>query len=246
MYISPKKFTTSLGFTLVELVITMLISSFITGAIYSAYVAQQRTQTAQGQVVEMQQNLRAAINFISSEVRMAGFDPQQITSAIKPGIDTATTGRFKFKLDKNENGTITATAADPDEEIEYGFSIANDTTSDGIADSGSASLGRQVQNAGGFQPIADDIVAVEFLYILADTSDNGIYDPPSRLAPTAAEIDVIRAMTISILARSANPDPNFNNTSSYTTASGAIWGPYADKYRRRLLTTTVQLRNMGL
>lgn len=238
--------TSSQGFTLVELMLTLVISTMIVGSIWVVYASQQKSQVVQDQVIEMQQNLRAAMIFFSSEVRMAGYKPPGAT--INPGIVKATQGRFQFTWDRNENDNITA-AGNPDENIEYGFSIADDATSDGIADSGAASLGRQVTNgglAGGFQPIADNIVAIEFLYIFEDTSDNGVYDPPTTLSPTADQLEDIRAVTVSILARANRQEPDFFNNMSYTTGSGAIWPAANDNYRRRLLVTTVQLRNIGL
>ena len=65
----------SRGFTMVELLITMLISGVIMAAIYSAYTAQQRTYLAQQQVAGMQQNIRAGLDIMVRELRMAGYDP---------------------------------------------------------------------------------------------------------------------------------------------------------------------------
>ncbi|MBV5326183.1 MAG: prepilin-type N-terminal cleavage/methylation domain-containing protein, partial [Chlorobium sp.] len=46
------------GFTLVELMITMLLAGIITAAVYSAYRTQQRSYVTQEQVAELQQNIR--------------------------------------------------------------------------------------------------------------------------------------------------------------------------------------------
>ncbi len=69
------KITDIRGFTLVELMITLVISTMIIASISVSYVAQQKSQVVQDQVIEMQQNLRAAMLFLSSEVRMAGYKP---------------------------------------------------------------------------------------------------------------------------------------------------------------------------
>ena len=225
--------------------LTLVISTMIIASISVSYTAQQKSQVVQDQVIEMQQNLRAAMAIFTSEIRMAGYRPPRVT--INPGIVTATKGRVRFTWDKYDNGNlITAGVADTDEDIEYGFSAADDATLDGVADTGAASLGRQVNNAGGFQPIADNIVAVEFLYVLRDMSNNGVYDPPTTLAPTASQLNNIRAVTVSILARANRPEQGFLNTMAYTFGSGAIWPAANDNYRRRLLIATVDLRNIGL
>lgn len=221
------------GFTLVELLITMVISGVIVASIYSAYVAQQKVYTAQNQVTEMQQNIRAAIDFITREIRMAGYDP---TGNAGAGITAALAGQISFTLDNNSDGDT----ADAGENIDFGFSAAVDTDRNGIPDAvsngvpESSSFGRQI-NGGGYQDIADSIQAIEFRYLDAAN------------AVTANPVD-IRSIQISILARASKPDRDFANTMTYTPASGATnnWGPYNDNFRRRLLITSIQCRNLGL
>lgn len=228
------------GFTLVELMLTMAISGMIVAAIYSAYLSQQRTYLMQEQVAEMQQNIRAALDLLSREIRMAGYDP---TGGAGAGITTASAGRIGFTKDIT-NSTGNASTGDgslngPNENITFGFSNANDSGPDGIADAGIAPLGRNT--GGGFQPIAENIQAIEFRYL----------DVNGAVTATLADI---RAVQISILARAGRPDQDFTNSVTYTPASGVAWdlnGAAAgnaanDNFRRRLLITTVQCRNMGL
>ncbi|WP_167506011.1 PilW family protein [Desulfosediminicola flagellatus] len=236
------------GFTLVELLVTMAISMVIVAAIFSTYLSQQKTQLAQHQVVEMQQNLRALMTFLSSEIRLAGYDPDSVDNI---GIIEATKNTIRFTWDSDGNG-ITSGSGDneKEEDIEYGFAVADDADGDGQADSGAASFCRRRANVDssdtGFESLADNIVAVEFLYVMEDTNSNSIYDPETTLSPAASEFDDIRAVTISLLARAGRADSDFLNTFSYTTASGVILGPYNDNYRRRMLVTKVKLRNSGL
>ncbi|WP_136808520.1 PilW family protein [Desulfosediminicola flagellatus] len=228
------------GFTLIELIIALTISLIIMASIYSAYLSQKRIQLAQHQVVVMQQNLRSAMTFLSSEIRMAGYKPY--SSAENTGLVSASKGQIRFSWEKDSN-TI---AAGPDMDITYRFSIDDDSTpADGVADSGAASFKRSI-NGGSLQPVADHIVAVEFFYTLEDNTNNGVYDPPQKIDPSGSELDNIRAVTISLLARSPRKDPNFTNTLTYQSASGKSWGPYDDSYRRRILISTVKLRNIGL
>jgi len=238
------------GFTLVELMIALLLSSLIAASIHSAYRSQQKTQTAQVQVVEMQQNLRAALMKITYDVRMAGYDP---TTNAGTGITIASAGQLSFtqditggEADGEDNDGDGATdeadeaafgdgdATDTGEVIDIGFAVAEDGNRDGVPDA-VASLGRQVGGAGGYQPIADNIQALEFNYL--DTDGN-----------VTTVLADIRFIQISILARSARSDPDFTNGGIYTPASGVAnnWGPYNDNFRRRLLITRVNLRNMGL
>jgi prepilin-type N-terminal cleavage/methylation domain-containing protein len=64
---------TNRGVTLIELLIALVISSFLIAALYRVFISQQQTYTVQEQVVDMQQNARASISRMMSEIRMAGF-----------------------------------------------------------------------------------------------------------------------------------------------------------------------------
>ncbi|MBW6519963.1 MAG: PilW family protein [Desulfoarculaceae bacterium] len=225
----------SYGFTLVELMLTMAVSGIIVAAIYSAYISQQRTYLAQEQVAEMQQNIRAAMDIMTREIRMAGYNP---TGGAGAGITTALVGQISFTQDTNGDGDTT----DAGEIIDFGFSAAAvdadrngipDTVSNGVPEA--SPLGRQTGGAGGYQAIAEDIQAIEFRYL----------DAANVATTTPANV---RSVQISILARASKPDRAFANTMTYTPASGATnnWGPYNDNFRRRLLITSIQCRNLGL
>lgn len=247
-----KKNSRSSGFTLVEMLIVMLLSGLIIAALYTAHRTQQRSQTAQDQVVEMQQNLRSGFNFLQREIRMAGFEPVLGSDA---GIVTATNSSFVFTQDINNNGANNdpgnGDVADDGETITYG--LANDADNDGIVDDeGIASLTRLASGGVAAQPVADNIEAVEFLYLLGD-------DLTPSLNPLAGELDSIRTVVISMLARTRFPDPDFRGSANFRPASndpnfhngdynldsGVIW-ENNDNFRRRMLIATVQLRNMGL
>jgi type IV pilus assembly protein PilW len=213
--------------------VAVAISGIVMAAIYSAYLTQQRTYLAQEQVAEMQQSIRAALDIMVREIRSAGYDPSRSAGA---GITTASVGQLSFTRDNNGDGDTT----DPSEMIDYGFSADDkfDDDRNGVPDidnesDGVLSLGRQIGGAAGYQPIGDNIERIEFRYL------------DSAGAVTAIPAD-IRSVQISILARGGQPDQNFTNTMTYTAASGTNWGPFNDNFRRRLLITTVQCRNMGL
>jgi prepilin-type N-terminal cleavage/methylation domain-containing protein len=61
------------GVTLIELLIALVISSILIAALYRTFIGQQKTYMVQDQVVDMQQNVRVAINKMMREIRMAGF-----------------------------------------------------------------------------------------------------------------------------------------------------------------------------
>src|SRR3989339_279506 len=76
-----------MGFTLVELLVSMAIAGIVMASIYSSYYSQQKAYVIQEQVAGMQQNLRAAMYHLERDIRMAGYDP---TGKAGSGIITAT------------------------------------------------------------------------------------------------------------------------------------------------------------
>ncbi len=93
------------GFTLVELMVTLAMTGIIVAAVYSAYSVQQRANSRQDQVLEVQQALRAALYAINQEIRMAGYDPNNSNRA---GFSQATATAMAFTMDNNGNGQIDA------------------------------------------------------------------------------------------------------------------------------------------
>lgn len=61
------------GVTLIELLIALIITAILVAGVYRTFVSQQRTYTVQDQVVEMQQNVRAALNKMFREIRMVNY-----------------------------------------------------------------------------------------------------------------------------------------------------------------------------
>ena len=134
------------GFSLIELLIAMVISTMILGAVYGAYKVQQDHGLAQEQVTEMQQNLRVGLNALVREARYAGYDPDDKGYGIT-GIGANT---FSFTMDNDDGGM------DSREFALYspGDADADDTSSVRITSSGSA--------------VADNIEALEFRYLNED------------------------------------------------------------------------------
>jgi len=61
------------GFSLIELLIVALMMGLVMGAVGTLYVSHQRAATVEAEVVDVQQNLRLAMDQIGQDVSMAGF-----------------------------------------------------------------------------------------------------------------------------------------------------------------------------
>ena len=245
------------GFTLVELMISLAMTGIIVAAVYSTYTFLQRTYTAQDRVVEAQQNIRAASLTLVQEIRMAGFDPLETSNA---AIEKAYSDALYFTVDRNEDGNLNLGGDDEDEFIAFdlytnavGNSVLGLVRTNIAVNLTENPVGSGHFEATGHQPIAEHIEAIEFLYTLGDNTT------PTAIPPggfTSTQLANIRSITISILARAAQRDAKFINSTVYTPSSGTVWDlngavagtgqPTNDNYRRRLLITTVQCRNMGI
>jgi prepilin-type N-terminal cleavage/methylation domain-containing protein len=95
------------GFTLVELMVTLAISSIALAAIYGVYKAQLQSHVTQNAVVDTQQSLRNTFYIMQRTIRMAGFDPiRNLRLAEADGKQRrGVHGRFKELC---EDGRLTA------------------------------------------------------------------------------------------------------------------------------------------
>ena len=73
MHTIIKKSGNNSGFSLVEILVTMVIMGLVVVAVYSLYQGTQRTANTSEEVVEVQQNLRIASEWLARDLRMAGF-----------------------------------------------------------------------------------------------------------------------------------------------------------------------------
>jgi type IV pilus assembly protein PilW len=226
------------GFTLVEILVALAISGVLMTGIYAAYKTQQDSYLAQEQVAEMQQNIRASLDVMARELRLAGFRGDANSSAT---IEDAEIDAISFSMDLNEDGDTD----DSGENIAYD---KYDSGSTGPLTLGRSSSGSVIAltetpsgsghfEATGHQPFASEIEEIEFYYGLEDGSETTSPGDPSE----------IRSIQISILTRARNPDPQYTNTETYITASGSTWDPNPDdNFRRRFQILNVKCRNMGL
>jgi len=90
------------GFTLVELMIAMAVGLVLLGAMYGVFTMHNKIFGTQEQIAEMQQNARTAMDMMTREIRMAGYNP---TGATFDGI-TYSASQLQVKADLDGNGTI--------------------------------------------------------------------------------------------------------------------------------------------
>lgn len=60
------------GFTLIELLVVMAILGIAMTVVYNVFLSSQKTIYTQGEIIDVQQNLRVSAELMSREIRMAG------------------------------------------------------------------------------------------------------------------------------------------------------------------------------
>ena len=229
------------GFTLVELMVTVFISTILIIVISATYRNQQKLYKRQEAVVDMQQNIRASLYLLSQELRMAGYNPLNI-----PGVGIQQLGLTSTSITFTQDITdATGTATNgngaidgPNETVTIIFDNDNADGDECTA----ANPCIQRDTGGGEQPFLNNIDFLEIAYL----NDNNI-----PFVPTAATIEDIAYVQLTILVRSSINEPDFINNLQYFTPAPmntdiTAGGTFDDGRRRRIATTTVQLRNASL
>ena len=91
------------GFTMVELLVALAVSSIVLTLMYLTYQSQLKTNTTQQELIEMQQNMRAALYLMEREIRMAGYGPEG--GIADPAITTAAVDDIAFAMDIKDGAT---------------------------------------------------------------------------------------------------------------------------------------------
>jgi hypothetical protein len=102
---------------------------------------------------------------------------------------------------------------------------------------------RNLGSDNGFQVVAEDIENLQVRYQLDD--GNWVDNPNDTATPPAYTAANVRALEVSLLARTNHSIRDWTDRNSYTMA-GATQGPYNDSYRRKLMCTVIETRNIGL
>jgi prepilin-type N-terminal cleavage/methylation domain-containing protein len=173
-YLSAKS-----GFSLVELLMALSISSIILVAIYSVFSITNKNFTTQNVAANAQQSLRSAIGLMARDIRHAGLDP----------VDT---DNFGFEL--ADNGLVDETNF---ERITYEFQVNQivQTLYEGTASQNPA-------------PLIGNITNLQFTYFDADNNDLIDYGliPPQVPADELGDIRTVEIL-ITVVEPAGRDEP---------------------------------------
>ncbi|MFA6899695.1 MAG: prepilin-type N-terminal cleavage/methylation domain-containing protein [Desulfurivibrionaceae bacterium] len=191
------------GFSLVELMIAVAISSAVMIGIWAVYSVQERTGGAQEVLTDLQQNLRTAIFTMTQEIRTAGFDPtgsgnfgitfvgfqeQNNAGAVVIGNNSA----LIFTADNGaganaENGILDADETYTFSLFQFGWNVAG-----GVGTGTTTDLGRNT--GAGLQPFVQNIEALGLAYAYDLNGDGALDTYTVTAGPLAGTQQVIWAI----------------------------------------------------
>jgi prepilin-type N-terminal cleavage/methylation domain-containing protein len=209
------------GFTIIELMCAAALSLIVMAGIYSVYRSQQKSYIVREQETVMQQNLRAGMVVITSDIRMAGYVHPSVTPAVAAGITSANPTSLEFTLLEDKTD---APASNGLETISYTLDVnklkRTITHSDATDDGGVI--------------IAENIDWLDFVYL--DINGN----------ETATLAD-IKSIQITMVAKTGRGDPDYVDTNVYTNQQSppeTILPAPNDNFRRRKLSREIRCRNL--
>ena len=233
------------GYTLIELLVGLVLGALTMVWVYQIFASQQQLHLMQQRTVQLQQNLRATLQRMAEEIRMAAYDPKA-TGAFgflhqpdpgDPDYGRATaTAAIAFTTDADGNGTL-----DNSDLEQVGFRL--NVAQDGSALAGTAGktpdhvLRKFSCGAVSWQPFAQDIETVRFVY----------FDHAGTIVPEAdlpGRLNEIRGVQISLVGRQTKQEKNYSNRHVYRDPQGDIlYAAPGDHLRRQMVTSTVTCRN---
>jgi type II secretory pathway pseudopilin PulG len=79
------------GITLIELMIALILALLVTAAILTIFISNVKSSAENVQMMQLNQELRAAMNFMSDELKRHGYSSNSTSSAMNT-LNTATAG----------------------------------------------------------------------------------------------------------------------------------------------------------
>ena len=193
------------GFSLIELLVTLVIMSVVSLAIYSVFSVTSRSYTTQGVTADVQQSVRAAMEVMLQDIRTAGLDP---TSSGDFGIELAEAAKLRFTSDSIDAGLLDFNGVLDDTNSERITYVLQGTQLDQIL--------YETTGSEDSQPLISDVQTLTFTYFDADGTDLGSPVPALQLAdirtinvsitveePAGIDAPVSRTLTKQVKCRNA-------------------------------------------
>ncbi len=204
------------GFTIVELLVSILLTSIIMTAVYSVYRVQTHSAKVQESRLEAQEYARSVLDMMVREIRNAAYNPLSATNGTNcaggssgvPSVVTATATSIRFTYDFQNTAGSTSTpdglCNGPDEDITYTYTT-------GCA----AGFGDVTRNGSGNPLTNCNVTSFSLSYFKQDGT------PLTSFPLSAADCLTIQRVNITLIVQSLKPDAEFGGQLTVTMTSNA-------------------------
>lgn len=236
------------GYTLVELLLVVALSALAMSFLYRIFLAQHKVVIGQDRTLKLEQALHVTLERIIQEVRMAGYDPNstgQFGFRNLPGVGAPEYGRATsdraicFYSDTDGDGILDSSDA---EQLAFRVNVAqNGSNLDGTHGKKPDLMLRKYScGAVKWQPFSENVEALDLVYF----DGNGAVISNASLS---SRLDDIRAVQVTIVARTDKQEKGYRNHKIFRNPQGRIIvSAPGDGYRRRAMTGMVTCRNLGM
>ncbi len=203
------------GFTIVELLVSILLTSIIMTAVYSVYRVQTHSAKVQESRLEAQEYARSVLDMMVREIRNAAYNPLSATNGTNcaggssgvPSVVTAAATSIRFTYDFQ--GTTAGSAPDgncdnTDEDIIYTYDTTGCT----------GGLGNITRNGSGNPLTNCNVTSFDMRYFKQDGTE--LARPVS-----AGELANVQRVLITLIVQSLKPDTEFGSQLTVTMTSNA-------------------------
>jgi len=233
------------GFSLVELLTALAISTLIVLGIGQAFISQKVSYRAQNGLSQVQQTGRFVIEYVGDDIRRAGFpgiveESSSFFDAIVPGAGFSADGggsasdivTVMYRVDPATGvdclGAQPPEYADTNRYAKNRYSIVGGNLVCTTFNETNTQLDSQV--------LARGVQNMQVLYGL----NNQFVSASSLAVGDWAEVTGTR---VSFLVNSIDVTTDFTDTNTYVLLNADAIGPFNDNQRRRVFTTTSTIRN---
>jgi type IV pilus assembly protein PilW len=196
------------GITLIELLVALAICGIVIAGIYRLFIGQTKAYTVQDQVVEVQQNVRNAMELLLRDLRMAGFNDDNLNSTINiakaivpPFSDNSIMVNYEY-FDR-------AGATYQNHIVLYSLNASNlfrQSTVDGVA--------------GAPEILLENVEALNFIYGIDLTPGDGLVD--NWVPATNVGTNKVIAVRVTLTARPAPVNPDVQQMISPRTLTSTV------------------------
>ena len=162
----------SSGFTLLELLVGLGMAAILMLAIVSVFTTLTKSYTTQTASANLQQAARVSLDYMTQNIRMAGFNPRRIADVT---ITQANATSLFFKLDRDSSGDINTAEED--------YAYVYDTVDNEIEEVTNATQTFNPNDIARPYPFLGDVTDLTFVYFDSNGEDLG-EDPDLDLIKT--------------------------------------------------------------